>query len=64
VDVSEEDGSLHAPKVVPHNGFEPGATRATFEGAGFENVVVGEYAPFAVAGRVYGRWVLTADRTR
>ncbi len=33
-DVAEEDGSFHAPNLVPHNGFRPEAVGAMLEAAG------------------------------
>lgn len=33
-DVAEEDGSFHAPNIVPHNGFRPEAMGAMLESAG------------------------------
>lgn len=33
-DVAAEDGSFHAPNVVPHNGFRPEDVAAMLEGAG------------------------------
>ncbi len=33
-DVAEEDGSFHAPNLVPHNGFRPAAVEAMLEAEG------------------------------
>jgi ubiquinone/menaquinone biosynthesis C-methylase UbiE len=34
-DVELEDGSFHAPAIVPHNGFDPSVLARRFESAGF-----------------------------
>ena len=66
VDLKTEDGTFHAPEVVPHNGFDPEEMKTIFEGTGFKNVQVSDYdtmkKPGGGSDKIFGRWFLTADK--
>lgn len=62
VDLKSEDGSFHAPEVVPHNGFETIALKRLFEKVGFRNVLIENFDPMRKGDRTYERWVLVADK--
>lgn len=62
LDFKTEDGSFHAPEIVPHNGFDPEEMKQHFEAAGFKNVEVSDYDARTKAGRKYERWILFAEK--